>query len=65
MHIMTMNLGLTHNSNPNSTTVTKHEMYFHTEGDRKCDTYITQMGLRRLQSNKGKNSNEGSRMQLS
>jgi len=38
-HIMTMNLGLTHNSNPNSTTVTKHEMYFHVEGDGRCDTH--------------------------
>jgi hypothetical protein len=61
---MTMNLGITHNSNPNSTTVMKHEMYFHIEGDGRCDTQIIQMGLKGLQSNKGKNSNQGSRMQL-
>lgn len=63
-HITTMNLGLRHNSNTNSTTVTKHEMYFHTEGDGRCVTQIIQMGLKGLQSNKGKNSNQGSRMQL-
>ena len=43
---MTMNLGLTHNSNPNSTTATKHEMYFHIEGDGRCDAQIIQMGLK-------------------
>jgi hypothetical protein len=36
--MMKMNLGLTHNSDPNSTAVTKHEMYFHLEGDGRCDT---------------------------
>lgn len=53
-HITTMNLGLTHNSNPNSTTITQHEMYFYIEGDGRCDTQIIQMGLKGLQSNKEK-----------
>jgi hypothetical protein len=43
---MTMNLGLTHNSNPNSTTVTKYEMCFHIERDGRCDIQIIQMGLK-------------------
>jgi hypothetical protein len=51
---MTMNLGLTHNSNPNSTTVTKHEMCFHFEGDGRCDTQIIQMGLKVYKIIKGK-----------
>jgi len=55
---MTMNLGLTHNSNPNSTTVTKHEMYFHTEGYGRCDTQTIQMCLKGLQNNEGKSSNQ-------